>query len=307
MQIPPLPTPLEIFTDKGVILSHVSNLRAHLSKLHYLYGQGQAADASHKLSVESTAKPSTPRLKSALPMTYDRTSSKAHTFLSECHNFMIMNESTFPNDCLCIWWTLQLCANKAATWKRIQLDLLESGTNVPDYLLDWDAFQEEFLLKWVDLNTRNKVQAQLLARVKQTMSVQHYTEIFEELVLEAKFCDLVVLIPMFYEGLKWEVKQHLVGKKQNELTLAELKATAITLDEERMGAEQRDPKPTMNRSSPTEPHKSNRQLTTQVKAEVARVGTSLSADNCAQYMREGCCFNCRKTGHHRPDCPTGKS
>ena len=60
--------------------------------------------------------------------------------------------------------------------------------------------------------------------------------IFKELVLEAKFRDLVVLILMFYEGLKWEVKQHLVGKKQNELTLAELKATTITLDEECMGA-----------------------------------------------------------------------
>ena len=72
---------------------------------------------------------------------------------------MVMNKSTFPTDCLCIRWTLQLCADKAATWKRIQLDLLESGTDVPDYLLDWDAFQEEFLLKWADLNAQNKAQA----------------------------------------------------------------------------------------------------------------------------------------------------
>ena len=86
---------------------------------------------------------------------------------------------------------------------------------------------------------------------------------------------------MFYEGLKWEVKQHLVGKKRNELTLAELKATAITLDEEHMGAEQHDPKPTTNHLSLTEPHKSNWQSTTQVKAEVARVGTSLSTNNRA--------------------------
>ena len=34
---------------------------------------------------------------------------------------------------------------------------------------------------------------------------------------------------MFYKGLKWEIKQHLVGKSRNELTLAELKALAITL------------------------------------------------------------------------------
>ena len=102
VQIPLLPAPLEIFTDKGVILSHVSNLHAHLSELHYLYSQGQAADAGCKLSVKSTAKSSTPHLKSTLPMTYDRTSSKAQTFLSECHNFMVMNESTFPTDPLCI-------------------------------------------------------------------------------------------------------------------------------------------------------------------------------------------------------------
>ena len=171
VQILLLPSPLEIFTDKGVILAHVSNLRVHLSELCYLYRQGQAADTSHELSVESTAKPITLRLKSTLPMTYDGTSSKAQTFLSECHNFMIMNESTFPNNCLCSWWTLQLCADKAATWKRIQLDLLESGTNVPDYLLDWDTFQEEFLLKWANLNTQNKVQARLLTSVKQTMLV----------------------------------------------------------------------------------------------------------------------------------------
>ena len=129
------------------------------------------------------------------------------------------------------------------------------------------------------------------------MSVRRYTEIFEELVLEAKFCDLVVLIPMFYEGLKWEVKQHLVGKKQNELTLAELKVTAITLDEECMGAKQCNPKLTTNCLSLTEPHESNQQSTTQVKAKVARIGTSLSTDNHAQYMREGHCFDCGKTGH----------
>ena len=77
MQIPLLPSLLKIFTNKGVILAHVSNLRAHLSELCYLYGQGQAADTSHKLSVESTTKLSTPCLKSTLLMTYNGTSSKA--------------------------------------------------------------------------------------------------------------------------------------------------------------------------------------------------------------------------------------
>ena len=112
---------------------------------------------------------------------------------------------------------------------------------------------------------------------------------------------------MFYEGLKWEVKQHLVGKKWNELMLTELKVTAITLDEEHMGAEWHDLKLTMNCSSLTDSHKPNWQSTTQVKAKVAHISTSLSTDNWAQYMCEGCCFGCRKTGHHCPDCPDGKT
>jgi hypothetical protein len=47
-------------------------------------------------------------------------------------------------------------------------------------------------------------------------------------------------------------------------------------------------------------------VTTSVKAEVARIGMSLSANDHAQYLREGRCFSCGKTGHRRPDCPNGK-
>jgi hypothetical protein len=46
---------------------------------------------------------------------------------------------------------------------------------------------------------------------------------------------------------------------------------------------------------------------TTVKAKVACVGTSLSADDRARYLREGRCFSCGKTGHRRPDCPDRKS
>ena len=60
------------------------------------------------------------------------------------------------NDQVKILWVLQLCSDKAANWKRIQTELLEMGVNVPDHLLDWDAFQKEFLLKWADLNVQDK-------------------------------------------------------------------------------------------------------------------------------------------------------
>ena len=48
------------------------------------------------------------------------------------------------------------------------------------------------------------------------------------------------------------------------------------------------------------------QPTSQVKVKVACVGTSLSADEQAGYLCEGCCFSCGKTGHQRPECPDAK-
>jgi hypothetical protein len=89
-------------------------------------------------------------------------------------------------------------------------------------------------------------------------------------------------------------------------TLAELKALAIQLDEECMGADQCDNRSTTNRTPITDLNEPVRHATTSVKAKVARVGTGLSADDRAQYLHEGCCFGCGKTGHRRPNCPNRK-
>ena len=169
-QIPPLPAPLEVFTDTVLVMTRASDLRAHLGELRYLYGQCQAADARRKSSARSVARAPT-NLKTALPTVYDGTASKVKTFLAECHNFMALNVSDFSDDQFRVRWTLQLCSDRAATWKRTQLELLESGTDVPDHLVHWSMFQQNFLLTWADLNARNKAQARLLTGVKQTTSV----------------------------------------------------------------------------------------------------------------------------------------
>ena len=68
---------------------------------------------------------------------------------------------------------------------------------------------------------------------------------------------------VFYEGLKWEIKQLLIGRQPE--VLANLKSLTISLDEEHMGAEccKSKPNPNCNATKPI------RQSTTQVKAEVA--------------------------------------
>ena len=92
--------------------------------------------------------------------------------------------------------------------------------------------------------------------------VRHYAELFEETVLEADFTDPVMLMVVFYEGLKWEIKQLLIRRRPE--VLADLKLLAISLDKECMGAERCESKPNPNRNA-TEP---NRQMTTQVKTEI---------------------------------------
>ena len=137
------------------------------------------------------------------------------------------------------------------------------GVNVPNHLLDWDAFQKEFLLKWADLNAQDKARAKFATGLKQTTLVCHYAKLFEETVLEADFTDPVILMAVFYEGLKWEIKQLLIRRRPE--VLADLKLLTISLDEEHMGAECHESKPNPNCNT-TEP---TWQLTTQVKAEVA--------------------------------------
>ena len=122
-----------------------------------------------------------------------------------------------------------MCTRKAANWKRIQLELGESY-DILDYLLSWGSFQDEFKLKWADLNSKEKAQDQFHIGIKQTGSIHWYTEIFKEVILEVEFADKQILSSAFYAGLKPKIKMHLVGRHPD--MLKELKSIAIRLDEE---------------------------------------------------------------------------
>ena len=305
-RIPALPDAIDTFTDKGLILTSTCDFRVHSDQLHFLYLEGQTRSVTRAASLELTNNPNPtardPRLKAALPVAFDGTSAKACTFMAECRTFMKLNASAFPNDKTRILWTLQLCSDKSANWKRVQMEILEGAGHVPSYLRWWDEFQQEFLLKWADLNSQKKARAKFAAGLKQTTSVRRYVELFDEVVMEAAYSDPTILVGSFYEGLKWEVKRDLVGRTPDDLT--NLKALAIQLDEERMGADRRDNRPNNPRTNDSTD--TICQTTPHVKVEVARVGTSLSADERARYMREGRCFGCGRTGHRRPECPDGK-
>ena len=88
MQLPDLPAALKAFTDKGVIAAYMLGLCAHLTEVCYLYGQGDLMMMIHEQSVIDVARPVGSCLKAALPTAYGGTSSKAHTFLTECQTFI---------------------------------------------------------------------------------------------------------------------------------------------------------------------------------------------------------------------------
>ena len=128
-RVPELPDAIDTFTDKGLILTSACNFRVHNDHLHFLYVEGQTRAATRAASVDPTATPNPTtkdsRLKAALPSTFDGTPAKACTFLAECRTFMKLNTSSFPNDETRILWTLQLCSDKSANWKWVQMEILE--------------------------------------------------------------------------------------------------------------------------------------------------------------------------------------
>ena len=130
-----------------------------------------------------------------------------------------------------------------------------------------------------------------------------YVRLFNKVILEAAYSDPTILASSFYKGLKWEVKCDLMGRTPGNLT--NLKALAIQLDEECMGADRCDTQ--LNAPCTNTPDSTDAtHQTTQVKAEVAHVGMSLSMDERARYLCKGHCFGCGKSGHCQPNCPDGK-
>jgi len=309
------PEPLDGYNDKPQNLAHVTELVVFPSDVRVLYEEAQRMRSEATLSTRSTSSGPAPTerggaLKVALPSHFDGSSSKARVFLAKCNNFMALNSSRFASDEIRVQWALQLCTDKAANWKRVQLELAQDEYNPPAYLVSWKLFQRNFINKWADLNSKQKARNRFHTGLKQTGSVRRYVEAFEELVLETEFRDEEILTSAFYNGLKYEVKRDLVGRKPE--LLDDLKTLAITLDEERMAAQdpnRRDQKPksvsrTFESTSPTPRSDTvSRQSTPEIKAESARIGTRLSESDRLQYRTEGRCFGCGEKGHIRPNCP----
>ena len=228
--LPKVPAALDTFTNKTAIIIMATNLVLYLIQAIYndmCRKHVEATTPAPTLSGSVDHKCGRPKIK--LPTSFEGSTTTTCTFLSECNNYISLNQSQFTSDSIKVQWALQLCTRKAANWKRIQLELGESY-NIPDYLLSWGSFQDEFKLEWADLNLKEKAQDQFHVGIKQTGSICQYTKIFKEVILKAEFANKQILASAFYASLKPEIKMHLVGRHPD--TLKELKSITIRLDEE---------------------------------------------------------------------------
>ena len=237
-QVTAMPASLDTFTDKMKTVISTTDLTSYLYKVRTLLDK--VLTCRNKRETSTTTMTSglahaecSGSLKVSLPALFDGTTAKACTFLTECNNFIALNEHQFPSDRVKIQWALQLCTDRAANWNCIQLELTldDDEFDPPEHLQCWEAFQAEFRLKWDNLNLKQKAHQCFFNGIRQTGSVCCYAEQFEDLILEAEFRDPDMITAAFYHGLKSEVKNDLIGKQPS--TLADLKAITIRLDEER--------------------------------------------------------------------------
>jgi hypothetical protein len=130
-QLLDVPEVLKAFTDKIQIVVSISELIAHLSDIQALYDTTHRKREDHAQSISTTTGSATPEhggsLKTALPTPFNGSTTKAQMFIAECNNYIALNQSCFSSNSIKIQWALQLCTNRAANWKRIQLELIEEA------------------------------------------------------------------------------------------------------------------------------------------------------------------------------------
>jgi hypothetical protein len=101
-QLPDVPESLETFTDKIQIIISITELITHLSDIRALYNTAHRKCEDHMQSISTMTASATSEhggsLKTALPSPFDGSAAKAQTFLTECNNYITLNQSRFSSN-----------------------------------------------------------------------------------------------------------------------------------------------------------------------------------------------------------------
>ncbi len=150
-----------------------------------------------------------PRVKTALPAKYDRSTTLARRFLSECENYFILNPMAADQQ---VRFALQLLEGEAGQWKETQLDTLQL-VPLPPWANNWRLFKDEFNERFEDREAQSRARHLLLTgKIVQTTTVRKFIEQVRDVCQKAGWNNEDTWMTLIREGLKDEVASIMYGR-----------------------------------------------------------------------------------------------
>ena len=144
----------------------------------------------------------------ALPNKYDRDRSKGQAFLTSCQTYMQLCPDSFPEEQTKITWALSyMKSSRAVKWAEQVFHWEEKNSGYSKFL-DWDEFcnefQKDFCPAHSDVAAINKLES--TTYYQKSWSVDDYLDKFMELVAEAGYTDLKIIVVKFWKGLDPQIQ-----------------------------------------------------------------------------------------------------
>ena len=144
----------------------------------------------------------------ALPSEYDGDRLKGQAFLISCQTYMRLCLDSFPEEQTKITWTLSyMKSGWAAKWAERIFYWEEKNPGYSKFL-DWDEFRNEFRKDFCpahsDVAAINKLES--MTYYQKSWSIDDYLDEFVELVAEAGYMDLKIIVVKFRKGLDPQIQ-----------------------------------------------------------------------------------------------------
>jgi hypothetical protein len=163
--------------------------------------------------VTTTLKASQPsRVKPGVPSNFDGDRAQGRTFLTSCELYILLTQSDFTEDQVCIHWALSYFkGRRAASFaERIIRQEMQTGKMC---FASWDEFREEFVSTFCPENKATtalmRLESDRYFQGKQ--NVEAYIDEFKDLVDLSGYTDRIAIVLKFRRGLNSTTQDRIAG------------------------------------------------------------------------------------------------